>query len=201
MNKARDKRQLITETAMGLFSRFGFTKTSLDDIASAAQIAKGTVYYYFPSKEELFISVIEQKLEEYFSMLQEHIDELEGFEQKLREMLHVPISFMYEHMPVLIEGLRTLPFNYKDRLLQFREITRNRIIETLLGILKLGADEGLLNESLNPEKICEVLSNWFLLGDSNVEVVDMKKLIDRIEADHEMIIQVLLYGIIKRGNK
>lgn len=201
MNKARDKRQLITETALGLFSRFGYSKTSLDDIASAAQIAKGTVYYYFPSKEELFISVIEQKLEEHFTLLQEHLDAVDGFENKLREMMHVPIRYIYEHMPVLIEGLRTLPFNYRDRLVQFREINRTRMTETLLDILKLGVDEGLLNESLDPDKICDVLSNWFLLGDSNMEVVDVNKLLDRIEADHEMIIQVLLYGIIKRGNK
>ena len=113
MNKAKDKRQLIMETVVGLFARYGFTKTSLEDIASAARIAKGTVYYYFPGKEELFTSVIEQKMDEYYRMLKEHLDAVEGFEQKLREVLHVPVKFIYEHMPVLIEAMRTLPFSYR----------------------------------------------------------------------------------------
>lgn len=201
MNKAKDKRQLIMETAVGLFARYGFTKTSLEDIASAAQIAKGTVYYYFPGKEELFTSVIEQKMDEYYRMLKEHLDAVEGFEQKLREVLHVPVKFIYEHMPVLIEAMRTLPFSYRDRLQEFREINRIRIKDMILEILQLGAREGLLNESLDPEKFCEVMTDWFLLGDDNVEVIDIKKMIAKIESDHEIIIQILLYGIIKRGNK
>jgi len=201
MNKAKDKRQLIMETAVGLFARYGFTKTSLEDIASAAQIAKGTVYYYFPGKEELFTSVIEQKMDEYYRMLNEHLDAVEGFEQKLREVLHVPVKFIYEHMPVLIEAMRTLPFSYRDRLQEFREINRIRIKDMILEILQLGAREGLLNESLDPEKFCEVMTDWFLLGDDNVEVIDIKKMIAKIESDHEIIIQILLYGIIKRGNK
>jgi AcrR family transcriptional regulator len=44
--------------ATQLFTRFGFAKTSLDEIAAAAQIAKGTVYYYFPVKR---ISLLPQK--------------------------------------------------------------------------------------------------------------------------------------------
>jgi len=201
MNKAKDKRQLIMDTAVGLFARYGFTKTSLEDIASAAQIAKGTVYYYFPGKEELFTSVIEHKMEEYYLMLQEHLDSVEGFEEKLKEVLHVPVKFIYEHMPVLIEALRTLPFTYKDRLIEFREYNRERVKCMIQDILKLGAKEGLLNESLDPDKFSEVMTNWFLLRDDNIQVIDIKKMIAKMESDHEVIIQILLYGIIKRGNK
>ena len=51
MNQAKDKKQIILDIATRLFSRYGYNKTSLDEVASEAQIAKGTVYYYFSSKE------------------------------------------------------------------------------------------------------------------------------------------------------
>lgn len=201
MTKVNDKKQLIVETAVGLFSRYGYSKTSLDDIASTAQIAKGTVYYYFPSKEDLFVNVIQIKANEYFGYLREHLDSVEGFESKIRELMHVPLKYIIEQMPVLIEGLKNLPFTYQERLLEFRAMQRGRMKELISSVLKIGYEEGLINENLPKEKLCDVMVNWFLLGNDNVQVVDLKKMLDRIEEDHDFLIQMILYGIVKRGRK
>lgn len=48
----------IVSVATKLFGRFGFHKTSMDEIAKIARKAKGSLYYYFASKEELFIEVV-----------------------------------------------------------------------------------------------------------------------------------------------
>lgn len=50
-------RTAILEAATEVFSRFGFKKASVDDIARRAGIGKGTVYLHFGSKEELFATV------------------------------------------------------------------------------------------------------------------------------------------------
>ncbi|HBQ64425.1 MAG TPA: hypothetical protein DD727_05810 [Clostridiales bacterium] len=47
-------KRLIFKTAVRLFARNGYEGTSVDQIASACYMAKGTLYYYFRSKEELF---------------------------------------------------------------------------------------------------------------------------------------------------
>ena len=49
----------ILNIAGSIFGRFGFQKTTVDDIARAAHKAKGSLYYYFRSKEELFQEVVE----------------------------------------------------------------------------------------------------------------------------------------------
>jgi AcrR family transcriptional regulator len=51
-------RDAILAAATETFARFGFRKTSIDDIARRAGIAKGTVYVHFESKDELFGAVI-----------------------------------------------------------------------------------------------------------------------------------------------
>ena len=53
-----DTRGKILNVANKLFSRFGFHKTSMDEIAKIARKAKGSLYYHFASKEELFKEVV-----------------------------------------------------------------------------------------------------------------------------------------------
>ena len=64
-----DTREHILKVAMHIFSKFGFQKTTVDEIAKAAHKAKGSVYYYFRNKEELFQNVVEKE----FSTLQREL--------------------------------------------------------------------------------------------------------------------------------
>ncbi len=57
------KRETVIDAALGLFSRFGLYGTSLDQIATAADVSKTNLLYYFDSKEELYVSVLRQLLE------------------------------------------------------------------------------------------------------------------------------------------
>ena len=54
------RRQEILDTALKLFGENGYEKTSITDIAKAIGVAQGLCYRYFPSKEALFDSAIEQ---------------------------------------------------------------------------------------------------------------------------------------------
>ncbi len=57
-----DVRSLIVESATKYFSKFGFYKTTMDEIAKHIHKAKGVLYYYFKSKELLFNEVLKQEL-------------------------------------------------------------------------------------------------------------------------------------------
>jgi AcrR family transcriptional regulator len=52
----------IVEAALALFTERGFAATKLEDVALRAGIGKGTIYLYFPTKEELFRAVVRQRL-------------------------------------------------------------------------------------------------------------------------------------------
>jgi TetR/AcrR family transcriptional regulator, transcriptional repressor for nem operon len=66
MPKAQpDKRTRLIETAAKLAYGRGFRETSLADIAEAARVPVGNVYYYFKTKDELAEAVVERRLEEF----------------------------------------------------------------------------------------------------------------------------------------
>src|SRR5258708_9624580 len=54
-------RKAILDACLKLFARHGFSTTSIDDIASAAGITKGAVYWHFENKEELFQAILDRK--------------------------------------------------------------------------------------------------------------------------------------------
>ena len=67
---ASSKKDQIAQGALRAFAQFGFSETSMDSIAEMAQVAKGTLYYHFSTKEELFLYVIEKGV----NMLIYHVD-------------------------------------------------------------------------------------------------------------------------------
>lgn len=61
------RRAEILDAALNLFGRYGYRRTSIDDIAREAGIAKGTVYLSFASKDEVFLAVSQALVERMFA--------------------------------------------------------------------------------------------------------------------------------------
>ena len=62
-NKKDANRENILKIARDIFSKYGYKKTTLDDIANAVRKGKSSLYYYFKSKEDLFQAVIMKEVE------------------------------------------------------------------------------------------------------------------------------------------
>ncbi|PTN08989.1 TetR family transcriptional regulator [Mangrovibacterium marinum] len=63
VNKKDANRENILKIAQEIFSKYGYKKTTLDDIANAVRKGKSSLYYYFSSKEDLFQAVILKEVE------------------------------------------------------------------------------------------------------------------------------------------
>lgn len=69
-------RENIRRTASSLFTANGVHATSLADIAQAAKLSKGTLYYHYPSKEELVLEISERYFSEITAAIYSWIDEI-----------------------------------------------------------------------------------------------------------------------------
>jgi len=72
-NKKSLKRKKIIESAFQLFSRKSYHEVMMEDVAKLSSIAKGTVYSYFSSKEELYFSIMKLRMEKLIASLKENI--------------------------------------------------------------------------------------------------------------------------------
>ena len=67
-----------------LFEKFGLKKTTMEDIAKEVGKGKSSLYYYFPSKYEIFEAVVDQETRELFAQAQEAIDKASTAKEKLK---------------------------------------------------------------------------------------------------------------------
>jgi len=97
--KAKKKRRII-EAAAKLFAKNGVRKTSIDEIARRAQVAKGTVYLYFEGKSALLMQAIVHEKTRYAAKLQPLFSGELSPEDMLRAWLRVFFQGM-EEMPII----------------------------------------------------------------------------------------------------
>jgi TetR/AcrR family transcriptional regulator len=65
----RDTRIAIISSAVEVFARKGYEKATIDEVAASANIAKGTVFYNFKSKEDIFFAILEQGTGEFTDLV------------------------------------------------------------------------------------------------------------------------------------
>ena len=62
---SREKEEQIILAARKVFARYGFSKTTMEDISSEVEMGKASLYYYFPTKENLFQAAIKHEQDEF----------------------------------------------------------------------------------------------------------------------------------------
>ncbi len=91
-----ERKQEIFDAALQLFGEKGYEKTTIADIAKAIGVAQGLCYRYFPSKEVLFDSAIDQ-----------YADILVAQFADLAENSNIPLKEFIEKMPTTVEDKNT----------------------------------------------------------------------------------------------
>jgi AcrR family transcriptional regulator len=84
----------ILEAARHIFARLGYAATNVEDIAKEAGMAKGTVYLYFKSKEEVFGAVLASDLESLVSRTIEDMSATATFEDRLTVFLDLRLAYL-----------------------------------------------------------------------------------------------------------
>ena len=88
MNEILQKDEVIIREiiagARTLFEKYGLKKTTMEDIAREVGKGKSSLYYYFPSKYEIFEAVVEQEINEFFIVTQKAIEKASTAREKLK---------------------------------------------------------------------------------------------------------------------
>lgn len=94
INKKEKKRERMLEVAADLFSKKNYHEVMMDDVARLTNVAKGTVYNYFSSKEELYFTIMSSKLGHLNSSLKNKIES----EVSVIDSLHIYVIHLYMFM-------------------------------------------------------------------------------------------------------
>lgn len=199
MDASALKRERILSAAMSVFASRGYDKSSMEEIASRARIGKTTLYYYFESKEAMFLDAVQAAYNSFFAVIEEKLATHTRFEDRFRAILKLPIRFIFESMPILMEAQNSIPPAYLEVLESLKTKGRDRMLDLLRDIMEAGRQEGLLDAKLSVEDTIFVVHDWMLMTEMNLSPGDKDRILKRLERDQDNLIDMILYGIIKRG--
>lgn len=168
--KGRERRTEILRAARTVFEQRGFLDTRVADIVAFADVAQGTFYTYFDSKEAVFIEVAQQVVDVMMDDLHtEYIHEMDPVERIRRANVRFVEAFRPNAVILgLIEQVGTFTPEMRRLRLALRESFVDR---TARGIRRMQAD-GIADPGIDPVMLSEVLGAmvdetcyvWFVLG-------------------------------------
>ena len=187
MNKTKRK---IFEITMDLFAKKGYEATSIEEITAVVGIAKGTFYYHFNSKEEIFNFIVEQGISLLINSVLIKTSKVQTMEEKLKALMLVQIKVIskYENFIRMIgsemwgKGARNI--HCREELYKY--------IDTIEGIIKEGIEK---KELRNGNSRIIATKIFGLLSDNLIHKIRDEKEIDFEELKSEYESIVLRYVI------
>jgi TetR/AcrR family transcriptional regulator, fatty acid metabolism regulator protein len=169
MKNNKPKYKLIIEAAVDVIAENGYHASQVSKIAKKAGVADGTIYLYFKNKEDILISVFEEKMGQFIEQIAVATSLKENASEKLLTLIEMHFGQLAaNHHLAIVTQLELRQSNLTLR----QEI--NRILKPYLvvidGIIKEGMEENLFRSDINVPLIRqmifgtldETVTNWVM---------------------------------------
>lgn len=111
----RERHRLeMLAAAERVFAHRGYQTATVDEIASEAEFAVGTIYNFFKSKEELYIQVVKKHVQDIMELLEERVIREPDAETAIAALIDIRLAHFYKHRDLFRSFLETSPGNRFD---------------------------------------------------------------------------------------
>jgi len=192
-NGAANKREAILRAATRVFARNGYFSSKVADIARAADVADGTVYLYFKSKEEILHSIFDQNMAEAIQACRKLIEKSRDPREKLRRIATLHLERLGADRDLAVVFQVELRGSTKF-MREFSAAGFAEYLELLCQIFEEGQHAGVFRKDLNAKVVSKILfgaldemaTNWII-----------SKRHYKLEPMAEIVMDVFLNGVTK----
>ncbi|API90784.1 MULTISPECIES: TetR/AcrR family transcriptional regulator [Virgibacillus] len=169
MKKNKPKYNQIIEAAVEVIAENGYHASQVSKIAKKAGVADGTIYLYFKNKEDILISVFEEKMGQFIAHITEAIENKNNADEKLFELIKLHFRQLSEdHHLAIVTQLELRQSNPSLRL-QINNVLKP-YLNVIDSIIKEGMQEEIFRNSLNVRLVRqmifgtldETVTNWVM---------------------------------------
>ncbi len=186
-------RSRIVSVAGKIFTRFGYRKTTMEEIAMATRKGKSSIYYYFGSKEDIFRAVVEKEAGELKQELTNAVAEVDDPIDQLKTY----ILFRMHKLKTLTNFYTALKSDYLSHL-EFIENIRKEYDRDEITLVRNILQEGIKrNEFVIDDP--ELGAVAIVTAMKGLEIpLFIKKEHGKIEDRLDNLIKFLFYGLVRR---
>lgn len=161
------KKKKIILAAINEFAKDGFEKASMDKIALKAKVAKGTVFYHFKSKNELFEEIVAEGQKSLENKMIKEIAKVKTNQRKIEKIIEIEVNFIKRYRDLFVVYLG--------------DVVKKKIsLEVINSVLRDGISKGEFRKDINVEIISTSLF-WMTamvsLNSKEIKFEDLKKII------------------------
>ncbi len=163
----KNKKEKIISAAISEFARDGFEKASIDAIALKAKVAKGTVFYHFKSKNELFEEIVTEAYERLEKIVEKKIENLKSEREKIEKIIEIEVDFIHKYRDLFSVYLGDT----------IKKVNSFKIMD---GVLKSGVVKGEFRKDLNINTVSVALfwsTAMICLNSKNITAKEIQDLV------------------------
>ncbi len=193
MVEKEEIREQIVEAARQIFSRFGFKKTTMDEIAQGVSKGKSSIYYYFSGKEDIYKAVIEKEATLIRDELTNAISKVDDPIEKLKTYVEVRMR-TFHAMANFYEAIKNEFLTHLDFINKIREKYDKDEIQMVESFLKEGVSR---NEFIIDNT--ELAAIAIVTAMKGLEI-PLFKYNNQLNMDERInhLLNILFYGIVRR---
>jgi TetR/AcrR family fatty acid metabolism transcriptional regulator len=166
-----DKRELIMNAAIKAFAQNGYHQSRISDVAREAGVAAGTIYLYFKNKDDLLISIFEERVQRFIQGFQRQLIREESAQAKLSKLVYLHLSEMQEH-PELAAVFQLELRQSRHFMSSYPKTNLKGYFDLIGQIIEEGQQQGLFRQDLYLGAvkkvffgaIDETVTSWLLAG-------------------------------------
>ncbi|WP_090675374.1 TetR family transcriptional regulator [Paenibacillus tianmuensis] len=143
------RNRTIIETAEKLIKQKGYHHFKMSDISDELEIAKGTIYNHYPSKEDLLFALIYPKFQKLRDSLRGIAKEDTSFDEKFRKVIQEALESDYHQFLLLSFSDMAVLFQEKNQ--KDMELIQNEVIQEFNNVLILGINEGIIKQNFSAD--------------------------------------------------
>ena len=194
------KREKILEAAYQRFLHYGYSKTTMNEIASDLSLSKALLYYYFPDKSQLYIAVMRKLAGEYIENLQTTLKASADLREAFVSQIDIQHNFIVTNYN-FFDFFRLNEQNLPDMIWEIiTEIHQTEMV-LLSAAIKAEVEKGTIKPVDNPEQVVDLLLD--ALHGVRVSAVSHKKVmfpkkehLDEIHTKRLLLLDIFIKGLM-----
>jgi len=169
--KNSDKRRRILDAAVKVFAEKGFFQARVSDIARMAGVADGTIYLYFKNKDDLLISIFEEKMKEINVKFRDALGTEKDSIQRFRRLIAMHLAG-FQAYPELAAVLQVELRQSSRFMREYKKVELKNYLDLMGDVVREGQQQGVFRKDIPLGLVKrfvfgaldEVVSTWVLAG-------------------------------------
>jgi len=150
------KREKILEAAYQQFLHYGYSKTTMNEIAGTLSMSKALLYYYFPDKSQLYIAVTRKLANEYLATLRENLAKITGLKEAIVFQIDTHHNFIVNNYN-FFDFIRLNEQSLPEPIWEIVDEIRQTEMDLLGNAIVAEAERGHIKKAENPGELVSLL--------------------------------------------